>query len=102
MAALERQYARSAPGARWRYWRPLTEEEIWRCQLTEGVTRSTPAPIGRPDRFYEETTALVRVPAASNWPFGRHRTKVKAWRDGQPSPERGQYYNLHRERGLGR
>lgn len=43
-----------------------------------------PFSVGRPDAFYEETTALYRVPAALNWPRGRNNPKINARNEGKP------------------
>lgn len=36
------------------------------------------------DRYYEDATALYRVPASSNWPFGRIRPRVNRLNEGKP------------------
>jgi hypothetical protein len=93
---LEHLYGWAKPRRlRWREWRSLTEADAWMC--TTAISRGTsarhdnvraivqlPSRVVAPDRWYEETTALVRVPAASNWPYGRIRPHVRRWLETAP------------------
>ena len=45
------------------------------------------------DRFYDEETALYRVPAALNWPHGRIRPRCRQTNEGKP---RRVYASRHR------
>ena len=47
------------------------------------------------DRFYEEETALYRVPAALNWPHGRIRPRCRLTNEGKA---RGFWVGRRRER----
>jgi hypothetical protein len=83
------------PHRPWRQWRALTEEDIWSSTTVvvrnalHGIDAVDMRPSGvsmrdDSDEWYKNATALYRVPAASNWAFGRHRTHVRKYREGCP------------------
>jgi len=75
----------------------VTDEEAW-SQRTAGFRRyesgrprdeggdvvfaGVPVSLSKPDPFYEQETALYRVPASLNWPHGRIRPKIRRLNEG--------------------
>lgn len=75
----------------WRQWRPLTEADCW--AQTPAIETDPPLRPSREtaaaDREYREGIALYQRTAALNWPHGRIRPSVRAWRAEVPGRDPG-------------
>jgi hypothetical protein len=58
------------------------EPDAWAQQ--EGADIMVPYSLAPVDVWYEQETALYRVPAVSQWAFGRHRPHINRLNEGKP------------------